>query len=144
MFQKKRQSGCVQRFKYYVCAYLDMTQQQWSSHIWQITLWEDGNFVNFSDTDSSTDYFHSYNLGLNSVIEWINEGKGGDTIEINFGNNKNLPKYHKRVALIAKKCGYRAVDITEDKYYHDVWGKSDPRIWCEYKYKLFKNKEQSA
>jgi len=79
-------------------------------YITGVTFWEKDNFIEYSDTDASMDYFHSYNLGTKHLIEWINrdnkEGYTAGKIKVDFGNNEVKEKYLKRLKRICRECGY--------------------------------------
>ena len=79
-----------------------------------ITFYDKDNYVNFSDTDSSTDYFNSYSIGTSHLIDWINEGRLGAIVKVSFVNNEDLSKYHKRLARIQKAAGYN-LKVVEKK-----------------------------
>ena len=84
-----------------------------------ITIWDKDNFCNFSDTDSSTDYFHSYSLGINHLLDWFTESRAqpSTVLKLQFGNNEDLPKYHKRLERIAKTLRYKIKTVTKKGIY---------------------------
>lgn len=89
-------------------------------HIDSITFWDKDNYVNFSDTDSQTDYFHSYSLGINQLLTDFWKKRFGLSIQIHFGNNKDLPKYRKRLDRLEKALGYKRETIRHKGIYRIV------------------------
>jgi hypothetical protein len=80
--------------------------------ITSITFWDKDNYVDFSNTDSQTDYFNSYSLGINHLMEEFWSKRYGATIRIDFGNNEmDVPKYYKRLEKLVKATGYKLKTI---------------------------------
>ena len=79
----------------------------------EITMWDKQNYVSFSDTDSRSDCFDGYCLGVRQTIEWIGRD-GGDRILVRFGNGVDCTRYRKRLAAICKQCGYSLEERQED------------------------------
>ena len=87
------------------------------ARIYSINLsWKD-NYVSFDDSDSMTDYFHGYSMGVNRVVEWVKKD-GGKQIKITVTNNDQKIPSLKRVQLIAK-AGYTIEDKSEEKTWLD-------------------------
>lgn len=121
-----------------------------------ITMWEKDNYVNFSDSDSQTDYFHGYSLGITHIIDWLtkNEAKvngdmsplaqAGTVIRMDVGNNPATvePKYLKRVERLAKVLGYKIKAVEKKGIYrinegHDYYSKAPCFYITPYKYTEF-------
>lgn len=88
--------------------------------IHSITFWDKDNYVDFSDTDSSVDYFNSYSLGTNHMMEEFWKKKYGECIRISFGNNEEQPKYYKRLEKLIKATGYKLKTIEHKGIYRVV------------------------
>lgn len=73
--------------------------------ITEVTMWDDHNYVSYSDTDSQADYFDGYCLDVRQTLEWIKKD-GGCKILVRFGNGLDRTRYRKRLAAICKHCGY--------------------------------------
>lgn len=75
------------------------------------------NYLSYDDSDSMTDYFHGYSLGINRAVEWIKKD-GGREIRVTVTNNdQNTPAF-KRVQQIIKACGYIAEDKSHNHTYY--------------------------
>lgn len=102
-----------------------------------ITFWDKDNYVDFSDTDSQTDYFNSYSLGTNHMMEEFWKKRYGEVIRISFGNNEmNVPKYWKRLEKLVKATGYKLKTVEHKGIYRIV----ELHNRCEispYNYKTF-------
>ena len=99
-----------------------MTPQQEASRpvVTSITMNDKDNFVNFSDTDSSTDYFHSYSLGLNQLINWFTKedlAQPASVIKVDALNNDIEPKHIKRLERIAKALRYKIKTVEKKGIY---------------------------
>src|SRR6266508_2340057 len=81
--------------------------------ITEVTMWDDHNYVSYSDTDSQSDYFDGYCLGVRRTVEWI-RNDGGDRILVRFGNGIDHPKYRKRLKAICKQCSYSMEERKEE------------------------------
>lgn len=101
-----------------------------------ITFYWKDNFVNFSDTDTTTDYFHSYSLGQKETAEWINE-KGADIITTRTVNNDVSIPTLKRVKQLCKKAGY---EYTDKSHMHKYYGMRDTEAFViEYELRRVKS-----
>ncbi|HEX7178358.1 MAG TPA: hypothetical protein VF220_01445 [Nitrososphaeraceae archaeon] len=90
-----------------------------------ITMYDKDNFVNFSDSDSQTDYFNSYSLGINHLLDWIKEGRASPSsvVHVSVVNNEIEPKHIKRLERIAKAINYKikTVEKTSDYGNYTEW-----------------------
>lgn len=100
--------------------------------------WKD-NYCSFDDSDSMTDYFHGYSLGINRTVEWIKKD-GGKTIKITVTNNDSKIPALKRVQQIAKECGYTIEDKCEEKTWLDF--KNNPVKYFHLEWILTANTER--
>lgn len=91
--------------------------------ICRITMYDRDNYVVYSDTDATVDYFNAYSLGVKQTEEWLTRD-AGDVIEIRVANHSNEPKYHRRVQRYARAIGY---DV-EVRTCETSWGVEAP-IW---------------
>jgi hypothetical protein len=105
--------------------------------IHSITFWDKDNYVDFSDSDSQTDYFNSYSLGTKQMMEDFWKKRYGATIRISFGNAEmDVPKYWKRLDKLVKATGFKLKTIEHKGIYRVV----DLHDRCEinpYNYKTF-------
>lgn len=75
------------------------------------TMYDDRNFVVYDDSDSSTDYSHSYSLPTRDAIKWIRRD-GADRVELRPINASTDPKFAKRARRIAKAAGYDVAAVS--------------------------------
>jgi hypothetical protein len=86
-------------------------------------MYDKDNYVNFSDTDSSTDYFHSYSLGINHLIDWFtkdNLAQPATVIKVDVVNNEVKPKHIKRLQRIAKTLRYKIKEVHKKGIYRQL------------------------
>ena len=101
-----------------------------SNIVSSITFWDKDNFMSYADSDSMTDYFHSYSLGINHLIDWFIKPDGKDrdgndwyhakvdkVIKVDFGNNEELPKYFKRLEKLAKALSLKIKTVQKHSEY---------------------------
>ena len=88
------------------------------ARIYSINISQKDNYVSFDDSDSMTDYFHGYSLGVNRTAEWIKK-HGGRSIGVNVTNNDITTPALRRIQLIAKTAGYNIEDKTHMHTYYD-------------------------
>lgn len=69
-----------------------------------ITMYDSDNYVSYNDSDSMTDYFHGYSLGVATTIEWLKKD-GADAVRVR-ANGDFDSRDHKRAKRIAKGAGY--------------------------------------
>ncbi len=86
--------------------------------ITEITMWGKHNYVSYNDTDSQSDCFNGYCLGVRQTVEWV-KNDGGDEILVRFGNGVDCPKYRKRLTAICRLCGYSFEERQEDLHTPD-------------------------
>ncbi len=104
---------------------------QKAAKIASITFYERDNYVNYDDTDIQTDYFDSYTIGTEQMIEWTKED-GGHVIRVDFINDQELPKFHKRLKRLCQECGY----VAERRDQEHV--QLDGRVWKSFDFILKK------
>jgi hypothetical protein len=92
--------------------------------------WKD-NYVNFSDSDSMTDYHHGYSLGIKQTIEWIKK-HGAKKIRVTVTNDDPKIPSLRRVQQIAKMCGYTIEDKSHEHTYHGYMDKEVKRFVYEW------------
>jgi hypothetical protein len=108
------------------------------ARIYSINLsWKD-NYVSFDDSDSMTDYFHGYSMGVNRVVEWVKKD-GGKQIKITVTNNDQKIPSLKRVQQIAK-AGYTIEDKCEEKTWLDY--RNNPVKYFHLEWVLTANSER--
>ena len=81
-----------------------------------ITMYDKDNYVNYSDTDSSTDYFNSYTIGTAHTIEWLKKD-AGVVVRVSVVNEYTDSKYVKRLNRFAKAIGYRIKTVEKKGVY---------------------------
>ena len=87
------------------------------ARIYSINLsWKD-NYLSFDDSDSMTDYFHGYSLGINRAIDLIKKD-GGHKISVSVTNDDPKIPALKRIQQIAKACGYTITDTSHEHTFH--------------------------
>lgn len=88
--------------------------------ITSITFHHKYNYVNFSDSDCMSDYFHGASLGQKETVKWISES-GADIIGTHTTNeDKEIPTL-RRVKQICKGSGYAYIDKSHLHSYNG-WG----------------------
>jgi hypothetical protein len=107
-----------------------------SAKIISINFSWDHNYVSFSDTDISTDYFHGYLLNQKETAEWIKED-GAETITVTISNNDSKIPAERRLKKICKIAGY---EYENKSHTHTYWGGSQG--W-KLEYELRRLKEPS-
>lgn len=94
------------------------------ARIYSINLsWKD-NYCSFDDTDTQTDYFHGYSLGINQTVQWVKE-HGSRKISVTVTNDDPKIPALKRVMQIAKECGYT---VEEKSHEHTYRGYRDEEV----------------
>jgi hypothetical protein len=115
---------------------LNLEQEASRPVVTSITFWDKDNYVNFSDTDSSTDYFHSYSIGINAILERITTSElwqAAAVVKVSFGNNEDLAKYHKRLKQLQKALSY-SLKTVEKKGIYRISENSQMCYITPYKY----------
>lgn len=86
------------------------------ARIISINMSSKDNYLSYDDSDSQTDYFHGYSLGINRAVEWIKKD-GGSAIRVTVTNNSKETPALRRVQQIAKACGYTVIDKSHNHTY---------------------------
>src|ERR1041385_185662 len=81
-----------------------------------IMMYSKDNYVNYSDTDSSVDYFNSYSIGTQHTIEWLKKDAGA-VIKVSVVNEYKDEKYIKRLNRFAKSIGYKIKTVEKKGIY---------------------------
>lgn len=83
------------------------------NQIYSVNLYDDRNFMSYSDTDAQTDYFHNRTAGTAHAIEILKED-AGSVLHVSIVNNYTDAKFVKRINRIAKALNYK-IKVVEKK-----------------------------
>lgn len=94
------------------------------------------NYISYSDTDISTDYFHSYSLNTKRTIEWLNRDNSiphrvAECIQVNFDNNCQNNGYKRCLKVLNQICA--ACNYSQEMKKDLIDGKG--REFCLIRYK---------
>ncbi len=93
------------------------------NQIYSVNLYDDHNFMVYSDTDSQTDYFHNRTAGTAHAIEILKQD-ASSVLHVSIVNNYTDSKYIKRIQRIAKALNYK-IKVVEKKGIYRIGESTD-------------------